>query len=67
MELELKNFRIELDKRFKKSTINGYTFPLRKESRESIRLNQKRGAYVLPNIQFDSSKDISQDSFGVKN
>lgn len=53
MEIELKNFKKEVEKRFKKSTINAYKFPVK----EGMRLQEHRGGYVLPLIHQDLTND----------
>ncbi|CAI2387707.1 unnamed protein product [Moneuplotes crassus] len=66
MEAELVTFKKEVDKRFKKSLLKDYKFPLK--DRETQRLHEHRGGYVLPLIHQDLSKNSdTKDNKIVKN
>ena len=68
MEVELVNFKAELEKRFKKSAIQGFIFPRTQSysisshsSHRDIRLPRDR-AYNLPEIRQSSSKNFDRSS-----
>ena len=66
MELELLNFKKELDRRFKNSKIKNYKFPKseveeHKVEHHDIRLPRDK-AYNLPEIRQSSSKERERQS-----
>ena len=68
MEVELVNFKAELEKRFKKSAIQGFMFPRTQtynsgshSSHHDIRLPRDR-AYNLPEIRQSLSKNTDRNS-----
>lgn len=66
MEFELQNFKKEVAKRFKNSSIKNFKFPLK--TTEKLRLGDHRGGYVLPMIYQDLSKETEKNqSSMVKN